>query len=105
MPGPVLAGWGLLWQARFCPMIVWSPEPERPVWIQVAEVIEQRITDGEYPPRTAIPSIVRIEQEFGVGKNTARHVVRYLAEEGLVRPIPSMGTFVVPPEDRPGQIG
>jgi DNA-binding GntR family transcriptional regulator len=82
-------------------MINWRPEPERPVWIQVAEAIERRIHDGTYPPRTPIPSIVRIEQEFGVGKNTARHVVRYLADEGLVRPVPSMGTFVVPPHERP----
>ncbi len=86
-------------------MINWRPEPERPVWIQVAETIQQRIDDGTYPPRTAIPSLPYIQQEFGVGRNTARHVLRYLAEVGYVLPVPSMGTFVIPPEDRPGRNG
>ncbi|WP_420820053.1 GntR family transcriptional regulator [Sinosporangium album] len=59
----------------------------------------QRIDSGIYPPRTLIPSIQRIQQEFGVGRNTARHVIAYLTEEGRVRPVPSLGTFVVPPGD------
>lgn len=81
-------------------MINWVPEPERPLWEQIAEIVRERIDDGTYPPRSPIPSIERIQQEFEVGKNTARHVVRHLAEEGLVRPVPSLGTFVIPPEDR-----
>lgn len=81
-------------------MIEWEPEPERPLWIQVAETIQARIVDGEYPARTAIPSIERIQQEFGVSRNTARKVIRYLAAEGWVRPVPSMGTFVLPEHER-----
>ncbi|MEV4246920.1 winged helix-turn-helix domain-containing protein [Streptosporangium canum] len=82
-------------------MIKFDPEPERPVWIQVMEIIRGRIQDGTYPPRAKIPSLTRIAQEFEVGLNTARHVVDDLAEQGLVRPVRSMGTFVVPVEDRP----
>lgn len=82
-------------------MINWvPPDPERPVWIQIAEEIIARIESGHYPPRTAISSIERIGQEFAVGRNTARHVIRHLADEGWVRPVPSLGTFVVPPEER-----
>lgn len=80
-------------------MIVWEPDPERPVWVQVMEVIRSRIEDGTYPPRTPIPSLDQIRQEFGVARNTARKVIRHLADEGLVRPVPSMGTFVRPEEE------
>lgn len=83
-------------------MIDWVPDPERPVWLQVMEVVRQRILDGTYAPRTKIPGIHRLMQEFGVGSNTARHVISSLEEQGLVLPVPSLGTFVVPPEDRPG---
>lgn len=81
-------------------MIAWEPEPERPIWRQVAETIQARIEDGTYPPRTVIPSIERIQQEFEVGRTTARHVIRHLAAEGWVRPVPSMGTFVLPESER-----
>lgn len=84
-------------------MINWEPEPERPVWVQVMEVIRGRILDGTYRPRAKIPGIHRIMQEFGVGSNTARHVISDLEAQGLVRPVPSLGTFVVPPEDRPAK--
>ncbi|MGC5009721.1 winged helix-turn-helix domain-containing protein [Streptosporangium sp. DT93] len=78
-------------------MINW--EPERPIWEQVAEIIQRRIEDGTYPPRTPIPSVERLQQEFEVGRNTARHVVKHLADEGFVRPVPSLGTFVLPRAD------
>lgn len=66
------------------------------MWIQVAEAIQGRIEDGTYQPNTTIPSIPQLQQEFGVGRNTAKHAVHYLAEEGWVRPISSLGTFVLP---------
>jgi DNA-binding GntR family transcriptional regulator len=69
-------------------------EPERPKWKQVAEVLEQRIYSGTYRPRDKIPGVEGIVTEFGVSHNTARHVLRYLAEEGLVVLVPSLGTFV-----------
>jgi Transcriptional regulators len=81
-------------------MIEWEPDPERPKWIQVTEIIRRRIEDGTYAPRTPVPSIERIRQEFGVSRNTARKILRHLAFEGWVRPRPSMGTFVVPEHER-----
>ncbi len=85
-------------------MIIFDPEPERPVWLQVMEIIRDRIKTGVYAPRSRIPSIEGIMQEWQVGRNTARHVIRDLEAQGLVRAIPSMGTFVVPtPEESEGE--
>ncbi|WP_433382402.1 winged helix-turn-helix domain-containing protein [Streptosporangium sp. CA-115845] len=73
-------------------------EPGRPKWEQVAETFEQRIHSGEWPPGHKVPSIVAIMGDYAVGNNTARHVLRYLRDLGLVKLVPSLGTFVLPPE-------
>jgi GntR family transcriptional regulator len=84
-------------------MIEWVPDPERPLWLQLMETLRQRITDGTYPPRTKIPSLTRITQEFGVGLNTARHAVEHLEEQGYVLAVPSLGTFVRLPDEWPAR--
>lgn len=78
-------------------MIKWRP---RHRWEEVADDVRQRILAGEYPPRTTIPAIPRLMQQYEIGRNTALHVVKALAEQGLVVVLPSKGTYVVPPEDR-----
>ncbi|GAA3523199.1 DNA-binding GntR family transcriptional regulator [Streptosporangium album] len=45
------------------------------VWKQVADVIRQRIKDGQYRPRTPIPSEIRLAEELGVAKGTIRKAV------------------------------
>lgn len=78
-------------------MIKWEPKHR---WEEVMEDLRDRILAGEYPPRSAIPAIPRIMQQYDIGRNTALHVVASLAEQGLVVVKRSKGTFVVPPEDR-----
>lgn len=82
-------------------MINWVPDPERPLWLQLMETIRRRILDGTYPPRTKIPSLKQITQEFEVGMNTARHAVENLEEQGYVTPVSSLGTFVTTPGNWP----
>ncbi|MEU4410120.1 Scr1 family TA system antitoxin-like transcriptional regulator [Streptosporangium sp. NPDC023963] len=59
-------------------------ERDRPIWIQVAETLTARIESGQYPPRHLIPSEVQMVQEFGIARGTARKVVAYLRERGVV---------------------
>jgi len=82
-------------------MIAWVPDPERPLWEQMMETLRRRILDGTYPPRTKIPSLKQLTQEFGVGLNTARHAVDDLEEQGYVLPVSSLGTFVRQAEEWP----
>ena len=79
-------------------MIKWQP---RHRWEEVVDDLRRRILDGEFAPRSTIPGIPRLMQQYGIGRNTALHVIAALAEEGLVVVRRSMGTFVIPPEDRP----
>ncbi len=65
------------------------------MYVQLADGLRQRIASGEYPPRTAIPSITRLCQETGLAVGTVRKAVAVLAAEGLVVTVPGKGSFVV----------
>ena len=79
-------------------MIKWRPSH---LWEEVAETLRARIESGQYPPRSRMPSIRVVMQEFSVGKNTALHALEHLEELGLVVMVQSQGTFVTPPEEWP----
>jgi DNA-binding transcriptional regulator YhcF (GntR family) len=68
--------------------------PDQPRWRQVAEVIRQRITDGTYPPRSRVPSVLQLQAEFGIAAATGQKVHRALREEGLIYTEPGLGSFV-----------
>jgi DNA-binding transcriptional regulator YhcF (GntR family) len=68
--------------------------PDEPRWRQVARVIRQRIDDGTYPPRTRVPSVVEMLEEFGIATSTGQKVHRALRAEGLIYTEPGMGSFV-----------
>lgn len=69
-------------------------DPRRPIWIQVVEILRGRIEDGTYRPGQVMPSEKQLQQEFEIARGTARKVVAFLREEGLVVTVPMRGTFV-----------
>ena len=75
--------------------------PDEHKWRQVMEIIKARILDGTYRPRAKVPGIRTMQQEFGVSQNTARHALNELEEQGFVRQVASIGTFVTPKESWP----
>lgn len=68
--------------------------PGRPKWRQVAEVIEERIKDGTYPPGSRVPSVLEMQSEFGIATATGQKVHRALREQGLTFTEVGMGSFV-----------
>jgi GntR family transcriptional regulator len=73
----------------------WDPTP---ISRQIAAVLREKIKSGEYGPEARLPSEKDLVQEYGVARETARRVFRFLREEGLVVTLPGRGTFV-PPKD------
>lgn len=73
--------------------------PDEHKWRQIMEIVKARILDGTYRPRAKVPGIRSLTQEFGVGVNTARHALNDLEDQGYVRQVPSIGTFVRPAEE------
>ncbi|MER5481948.1 TetR/AcrR family transcriptional regulator C-terminal domain-containing protein [Streptomyces sp. NPDC002812] len=65
-----------------------------PPYLRIAGDIRRRITSGELAPGARIPSTRRITQEWGVAMATATKALAALNQEGLVRPVPGVGTVV-----------
>jgi GntR family transcriptional regulator len=61
---------------------------------QLAAILRQRITAGEYPAGRRLPSIIELSAESGVSVKTVQRALAVLADEGLVVTVPNRGTFV-----------
>jgi len=68
-----------------------------PLYRQLAEIIKARIERGDWQPGRAIPSVAQLMAEYELGRDTVRHAVRALEEEGVVVTVPGRGTYVKPP--------
>lgn len=60
----------------------------------ISRQLRERIQDGTYPPGGTIPAIPALMDEFGVARETVRGAIARLANEGLVTPLPGIGTVV-----------
>ncbi|MEU1211364.1 TetR/AcrR family transcriptional regulator C-terminal domain-containing protein [Streptomyces sp. NPDC005791] len=65
-----------------------------PPYLRIAGDIRRRIASGELGPGDPVPSTRRITQEWGVAMATATKALAALNQEGLVRPVPGIGTVV-----------
>jgi DNA-binding GntR family transcriptional regulator len=72
-----------------------DPTGPVPPYRQIAEIIRQRITSGEYPKGTRIPTESEMVETWEVARTTARRAIRVLREEGLVQTVPQRGTYVL----------
>lgn len=73
-----------------------------PLYVQIADVIEQRIAAGTYAPGRRIPSTAAIADEFGVSRRTATEALKLLRTRGAVFGVRGRGTFVRSAESGPG---
>ncbi|MEU8206048.1 GntR family transcriptional regulator [Streptosporangium sp. NPDC049046] len=65
-----------------------------PPYRQIAGILRQRIASGQIPPGRRIPSLVELEAEFAVARDTLRKAVQVLKDEGLVETVRGMGVYV-----------
>jgi len=65
-----------------------------PLYYQVQHTIAQRISRGEYPPGSQLPSESELSRELGVSRVTVREALRVLAQENLLVKAQGRGTFV-----------
>lgn len=63
-------------------------------YVQIADLIRQRIVRGIWPLDSQLPTLEDLVREFGVARVTVRQAIRLLAEEGLLSPQQGRGTFV-----------
>lgn len=71
-----------------------------PRYVQLADIMRQRIKRGIWPAGRVLPSIEALGKEFGVARVTVRQATQLLARDGLLSPQRGRGTFVLPESGR-----
>ncbi|NOV00825.1 GntR family transcriptional regulator [Paenibacillus planticolens] len=68
---------------------------KRPLYLQIMNILKDRILHGVYPLGSNIPSEPQLEQEFNVSKITVRNAIKELAQEGYLEKGSGKGTKVI----------
>ncbi|RMB79956.1 GntR family transcriptional regulator [Streptomyces shenzhenensis] len=68
-----------------------------PLYVQLANVLRERIRNGEVPVGRRLPSQAELEEETGgtVSRRTIKSALELLADEGLVQGVQGKGVFVM----------
>ena len=69
-------------------------EDERPIFLQVAEGIEDGILIGAYPEEGQVPSTTEISMTYKINPATALKGISRLVEEGILYKRRGLGMFV-----------
>ena len=87
------------WSTTF--WIMTLDQPDVPKYQQLAHIIRERIVSGDLAERQPVPSELYLQQEYGIARDTVRRAMALLREEGYVRTVRGLGTFVAPRENWP----
>ncbi|MFF3359583.1 GntR family transcriptional regulator [Streptomyces sp. NPDC002917] len=78
-------------------MIELDRDAMTPMYVQLANVLRDRIRRGEIPVGRRLPSQSELEAETGgvVSRRTIKSALELLAAEGLVQGVQGKGVFVI----------
>jgi DNA-binding GntR family transcriptional regulator len=69
-------------------------DDSRAPYVQVAELLKERIIAGEFPAGGKLPPTRELAEHYGVAQNTVLSAIRVLRDEGIVSSQQGRGTFV-----------
>ncbi|NLL78687.1 MAG: GntR family transcriptional regulator [Clostridiales bacterium] len=64
--------------------MAWTLDSDRPIYLQLVEVIQMRIVSGTYQAGSRLPSVRELATEAGVNPNTMQKALSELERSGLV---------------------
>jgi len=67
-----------------------------PRYYQLANILKEKIQDGEWPPRTPIPSERALESTYNLSRTTIRQAIDLLERQGFIYREHGRGTLVSP---------
>jgi GntR family transcriptional regulator len=73
-----------------------DPYNALPKYFQLASILRQKIEDGEWEPRSAIPSERQLEVLYNISRTTIREAIDHLVRQGFLYREQGRGTFVSP---------
>ena len=86
----------MLWKGRNV-MMSEHPSTRLPLYVQVEDVLADRISSGVLPVGAQLPSEEELIREFNVSRTTIRTTIQSLVRQGLVEIRRGRGTFVASP--------
>lgn len=72
--------------------------PTRLSYRAIAEDLAERISRGEYPPGSQLPSYRQLAEIYSCSVTTAQSALRLLRERGLTNSQPGRGVYVAEPD-------
>jgi GntR family transcriptional regulator len=72
----------------------WDVGKHQPRYLGIHSNLRERITSGEWPPGSPLPSQRELAGKFGVSVMTLRQALQLLTDEGLIETRHGSGTFV-----------
>lgn len=72
----------------------WEISSERSVYLQLVDIIKQKIMSGEYQPGQRMPSVRELAADAAVNPNTMQRALAELEREGLLYTNRTSGRFV-----------
>ena len=78
--------------------MAWKFSSDKPVYLQISDIIVKKVLSGEYSTGEQIPSVRQIALEAAVNPNTVQHAFADLENEGLIVSKGTMGRFVTEDE-------
>lgn len=67
-----------------------------PMHSQVSAIIRSRISDGELPPGSSLPTEAELQERFGISRSVVRQALAALTAEGLIKRGRGRGSVVAP---------
>ena len=80
----------IFWEGEFMA----EKRSREPLYVQIAEELREKITDGEYIDSEKLPSETSLANKMGVSRTTIREAVGILEKDGLVDRIHGVGTII-----------
>lgn len=68
---------------------------DSPIYVQLREIIRNKIENGEYIPGGKIPSESEFVDEYGLNRLTVRNAIGSLVKEGLLKQVKGKGVYVI----------
>ena len=69
-----------------------------PAYAQLANILRQRISEGDFRPGDQLPSEAQLCRRYGLSPMTVRRTINLLSDQGVVNAEQGRGTFVRPLE-------
>ena len=73
------------------------------IYVQIADDITEKITNGTYPPGRRLPSLAELAAAYGHHRLTIRRAIDELRARELIYTVHGMGNYVLPLEPGPSR--